>query len=78
MAPARNFLPAIFIAKAAHRIEECLQRAKSAAGLAGYQVRTWAGWHHHQALSLLATWFLTQETRRGKKIHAGVDRAAGA
>jgi DDE superfamily endonuclease len=27
--------------KAQHRIEECLQRAKSEAGLADYQVRTW-------------------------------------
>lgn len=55
------------VAKAEHRIEECLERAKSEAGLAQYQVRTWEGWHHHQTLSLLATWFLTQETRRGKK-----------
>ena len=52
--------------KAQHRVEECLQRAKGEAGLADYQVRTWEGWHHHQTLSLLATWFLTQETRRGK------------
>jgi SRSO17 transposase len=64
--------------KAEHRIEECFQRAKGEAGLADYEVRTWKGWHHHQALSLIATWFLTQEARRGKKIHAGVDGAAGA
>jgi SRSO17 transposase len=64
--------------KAQHRIEECLKRAKGEAGLADYQVRTWEGWHHHQALSLLATWFLTQETRRGKKADAGADGAAGA
>jgi SRSO17 transposase len=64
--------------KAEHRIEECLQRAKSEAGLADYQVRTWEGWHHHQTLALLATWFLTQETRRGKNPDAGVDGAAGA
>ena len=64
--------------KAQHRIEECLQRAKGEAGLADYQVRTWEGWHHHQTLSLLATWFLTQETRRGKKKDAGVDGAASA
>jgi SRSO17 transposase len=66
------------VGKAEHRVEECLRRAKHEAGLADYQVRTWEGWHHHQALSLIATWFLTQETRRGKKADAGVDGAAGA
>lgn len=64
--------------KAEHRIEECLQRAKSEAGMADYQVRTWEGWHHHQGLVLLASWFLTQETRRGKKTYPCVDRAASA
>ena len=59
------------VAKAAHQIEASLKRAKSEAGLAEYQVRTWEGWHHHQTLSLLATWFLTQETRRGKKMDTG-------
>ena len=63
--------------KAQHRIEECLQRAKGQAGLADYQVRTWEGWHHHQTLSLLATWFLTRETRRGKNPDASADGAAG-
>ena len=62
--------------KAEHCIEECLQRAKGEAGLADYQVRTWEGWHHHQILALLATWFLTTETRRGKKIHPCADAAA--
>jgi SRSO17 transposase len=64
--------------KAGHRVEECLQRAKGEAGLADYEVRTWRGWHHHQALALVATWFLTEEARRGKKMDAGVDGAAGA
>jgi len=64
--------------KARHRVEECLKRAKGEAGLADYQVRTWAGWHHHQALSLIATWFLTRETRRGKKADPGGDAASGA
>jgi len=63
--------------KAQHRIEECLRRAKGEAGLGDYQVRTWSGWHHHQTLALLASWFLTEETRRGKKADAGVDGAAG-
>ena len=64
--------------KAEHRIEECLQRAKSEAGLGDYQVRTWEGWHHHQTLALLATWFLTRETQRGKKTDPGVNSAASA
>jgi len=54
------------VAKAEHRIEECLKRAKSEAGLGDYQVRNWVGWHHHQILSLVAAWFLVGETRRGK------------
>jgi SRSO17 transposase len=56
------------VAKAEHRIEECLQRGKSEAGLADYEVRHWTGWQHHQTLSLLATWFLVRETQRGKKM----------
>ena len=61
---------------AEHRIEQCLQRAKGEAGLSHYQVRTWRGWHHHQTLSLMATWFLTQEARRGKNMDARADGAA--
>ena len=56
------------VAKAEHRIEECIQRSKSEAGLADYEVRNWTGWHHHQTLSLIATWFLVTEARRGKKL----------
>jgi SRSO17 transposase len=63
--------------KAEHRVEDCLKRAKSEAGLGDYQVRTWKGWHHHQALSLLATWFLLGETRRGKNTDGRVDGASG-
>ena len=64
------------VAKAEHRIEECLQRSKSEAGLADYEVRNWTGWHHHQTLSLLATWFLVTETQRGKKMDASDDVTA--
>jgi SRSO17 transposase len=66
------------VCKAEHRIEECLKRGKSEAGLGDYQVRNWEGWHNHQTLSLIATWFLLLEARRGKKGGAGVDGAAGA
>lgn len=64
------------VAKAEHRVERCLQRGKSEAGLAESQVRTWSGWHHHQALSLIASWFLVTESRRGEKADAGVDGPA--
>jgi SRSO17 transposase len=63
--------------KAEHRVEDCLKRAKSEAGLGDYQVRTWKGWHHHQTLSLLATWFLTREARRGKKTDSRFDGSSG-
>jgi SRSO17 transposase len=58
-------------AKAEHRIEECIQRGKSETGLADYEVRNWKGWHHHQLLSLIASWFLVTEARRGKKMDTG-------
>ena len=66
------------VATAEHRIEECIQRGKGQAGLADYEVRSWVGWHHHQTLSLIATWLLVQEARRGKKIHACDHRSPGA
>ena len=64
------------VSKAAHRIEDCFERAKGEAGLADYQVRNWPAWHHHQTLSLLAAWFLNQETRRGKNLDPRLDDAA--
>ena len=60
-------------AKAEQRIEDCIQRSKSEAGLADYAVRHWTGWQQHQTLSLLATWFLVQETARGKKMDTSND-----
>jgi SRSO17 transposase len=76
--PAEPLIELSRVSRAAHRVEECFRRGKSEAGLADYQVRNWRGWHHHQTLSLLAAWFLNQETRRGKNPDPGVDRAAVA
>ncbi len=58
------------VTKAEHLIEDAIKRAKSQAGLSDYETRTWSGWHHHNVLSLIATWFLACEMRRGKKIHS--------
>jgi hypothetical protein len=55
------------VAKAAQRMEACLQRSKSEAGLADEEGRHWPGWQQQQTLSFLATWFLVRETARGKK-----------
>lgn len=64
------------VAKAEHRMEECLQRSQSAAGLADDEVRNWLGWQQHHTLSLLATWFLVRETERGKNMDARNHRPA--
>jgi SRSO17 transposase len=73
--PAKEFAR---VALAERRIEEAIKRCKSEAGLSHYEVRNWRGWHHHQALSLIATWFLVRESQRGKKIDAGDDLAASS
>jgi hypothetical protein len=77
-APGTPLVEFARVAKASHWIEECLKRSKSEAGLGEYQVRHWRGWHHHMALSLIATWFLMVEAHRGKKGGPGADGAAGA
>ena len=64
--------------KARHGIEDCFKIAKTEVGLKDYEVRTWAGWYHHQTLSLLAAWFLTLEARRGEKIHTSDHSSVGA
>ena len=55
------------VIKAGTCIEACFKRGKGEVGMDEYQVRTWHGWHHHMALSLLAVWFLIGETHRGQQ-----------
>ena len=45
------------VIKAGACIEASFKRGKGEVGMDEYQVRTWQGWHHHMALSLLAVWF---------------------
>jgi SRSO17 transposase len=55
------------VIKAGACIEASFKRGKSEVGMDEYQVRTWEGWHHHMALSLMAVWFLIGETHRGQQ-----------
>ncbi len=56
------------VIKAGACIEASFKRGKGEVGMDEYQVRTWPGWHHHMALSLLAVWFLIGETHRGQQL----------
>src|SRR5262249_4375289 len=55
------------VIKAGTCIEASFQRGKGEAGMDAYQVRTWEGWHHHMALTLIAVWFLISEPHRGQQ-----------
>ena len=56
------------VIKAGACIESSFKRGKGEVGMDEYQVRTWQGWHHHMALSLMAVWFLIGETHRGQQV----------
>jgi hypothetical protein len=56
------------VIKAGAGIEASFHRGKGEGGMDEYQVRTWPGWHHHMALSLLAVWCLITETHRGQQL----------
>src|SRR5262249_20305699 len=65
------------VAKALHRVEECLRRSKSEAGVGEDRGRDWGGWRHPKAAALSATGVLGVGARRGEKGGAGVDGATG-
>jgi SRSO17 transposase len=56
------------VIKAGTCIEASFKRGKGEVGMDEYQVRTWQGWHHHMASSLMAVWFLIGETHRGQQV----------
>jgi SRSO17 transposase len=56
------------VIKAGMCIEASFKQGKGEVGMDEYQVRTWQGWHHHMALSLIAVWFLIGETHRGQQV----------
>ena len=49
-------------------IEQCFEEAKSELGMDQYEVRKYAGWHHHMLTSMLAHFFLWHlQIRLGEK-----------
>lgn len=55
------------LAKCRWKIEQDYQQLKEELGLDHYEGRSWAGWHHHVTLVMLAHAFLTLEALRSKK-----------
>jgi SRSO17 transposase len=49
------------------QVEEFLEDSKSYLGMAQYETRSWAGWHHHMTLVGLAHLFVTLVQRRLQK-----------
>jgi SRSO17 transposase len=58
-------------------IETEFQTGKGETGLDEYEVRSWAGWHHHITFALLAGAFLLTMPQEGGGKGAGPDTAAG-
>jgi SRSO17 transposase len=48
-------------------IERAIKEAKGELGMDHYEVRTWAGWHHHMTMTLLSHHFLVRVRARMKK-----------
>ena len=47
-------------------VEQCFEEGKTELGMAHYEVRKYAGWHHHMLMTMLAHFFLWH-----LKIHVG-------
>jgi len=56
-------------------IERAFQECKGELGMDHYETRTWAGWHHHQTLVILAHHFLVRLRLRLKKTVLTVPQA---
>jgi SRSO17 transposase len=54
-----------------YRVEEFFGEAKTYLGMAQYETRSWAGWHHHMALVAVAHLFVTLARVRLKKSRRG-------
>ena len=63
--PLRTF---VWLSGLRWAIEQCFEEAKTELGMAHYEVRKYAGWHHHMLTTMLAHFFLWHlKLRLGKK-----------
>jgi SRSO17 transposase len=60
------------------QVERGIQGCKSQVGLDDYEVRSWAGWHRHITLAMLAYVLLVMLTRRPRGLEAEVQEAIGS
>lgn len=78
-APECSLAALLSAAYARWPIEQDHGQGKHETGLGQYETRTWLGWHHHTALSLLAHHFLVlQRNRLGEKISRDDGRGGAA
>jgi hypothetical protein len=56
------------VIKAGACIEASFKGGTGEGGMDEYQGRTWPGWHHPMAWTLIAVWFLIGETHRGQHV----------
>ena len=67
-APLRLF---VWLSGGRWAIEQCLEETQTELGMDHYEVRTYAGWHHHMRTSMLAHFFLWHlQSRLEKKAPA--------
>jgi SRSO17 transposase len=63
--PLRTF---VWLSGLRWAIEQCFEEGKTELGMAHYEVRKYAGWHHHMLTTMLAHFFLWHlKLRLGKK-----------
>jgi SRSO17 transposase len=73
--PLRTF---VWLSGLRWAVEQCFEESKTELGMDHYEVRKYAGWHHHMLMTMLAHFFLWHlKLRLGKK-SARVDGVAAA
>lgn len=67
--PCASLRQLVNMQAARHFVERAFEDAKSACGMADYQVRGWTAWHHHMALAMIALMFLAKERLARRDTH---------